>query len=551
LPQFVMLRGFAVPLELALSPTGALLLTHSDSPESALAEGSAAGMEKAFALSPAAGLEHLAGPLLHEPLPPSFSFWREFARLFFTRLCHTAGVESGTAVVQPSIAEFTGLIESAPPMKGAEYLTSEVLQRLWTELESHVRYKINASGGLQAYLQQLNAAWNSVGRVTFHLAENKRNPQYPFAFLATYTNRISEQGKAQHLPLGRALQEYAGAQNRAALTSLLQPVQRATEKSKLARELLESRAIFQPQLWRPEQAYRFLKEIPFLEESGVTIRIPDWWRSGRPSRPQVTIKIGDKSEGILGKESLLDFELQTTLDGEPLSEAELKALLNSSEGLVFLKGKWVEVDREKLTQVLEHWKKVQSEEGSGVSFLEGLRMLSGFDPNRANDPVAEEQRAEWSTVIAGRGLQEILDQLTHPEVSAESDPGKELKGELRPYQRQGVHWLWFMTRLGLGACLADDMGLGKTIQIIALLLALKRQRGKQSEAHPSLLVVPASLIANWKAELQKFGPSLNVFFAHASESSAEKMASLAANPEKQLQQIDLVITTYGLLSRLG
>ncbi len=69
--------------------------------------------------------------------------------------------------------------------------------------------------GRSAYLKSCNPVWNAVGRVTFHLAENKRNPAYPFAFLATYTHRISEQGKVQHLPLGRALEEYAGAKNRA------------------------------------------------------------------------------------------------------------------------------------------------------------------------------------------------------------------------------------------------------------------------------------------------------------------------------------------------
>jgi hypothetical protein len=66
--------------------------------------------------------------------------------------------------------------------------------------------------------------------------------------------------------------------------------------------------------------------------------------------------------------------------------------------------------------------------------------------------------------------------------------------QLRPYQRQGAHWLWFMNRLGLGACLADDMGLGKTIQVISLLLVLKRRRGQTTPAAddggPSLLIVP-------------------------------------------------------------
>jgi len=61
-------------------------------------------------------------------------------------------------------------------------------------------------------------------------------------------------------------------------------------------------------------------------------------------------------------------------------------------------------------------------------------------------------------VVAGEQLKKLLDEMQRPDVSAESDPGQELRAELRPYQRQGAHWLWFMNKLGLGACLADDMG---------------------------------------------------------------------------------------------
>src|SRR5712671_938020 len=105
--------------------------------------------------------------------------------------------------------------------------------------------------------------------------------------------------------------------------------------------------------------------------------------------------------------------------------------------------------------------------------------------------------------------------MQQPEASDESDAGADLQAQLRPYQRQGAHWLWFMNRLGLGACLADDMGLGKTIQVLSLLLVLKQKRSTSSSTEnprgPSLLIVPASLIANWKAEIQKFAPSLSVF----------------------------------------
>ena len=111
-----------------------------------------------------------------------------------------------------------------------------------------------------------------------------------------------------------------------------------------------------------------------------------------------------------------------------------------------------------------------------------------------------------------------------------------------------------MTQLGLGACLADDMGLGKTIQVIGLLLHIRNQpKPKTTLLPPSLLIVPASLIGNWKAELTRFAPSLAVQIAHPSEGEESLPLDDSAGAEKRLAQVladcDLVITTYGMLTR--
>ena len=540
-------------LELVLSPMGHLFIELSAESEPKLAEAAVSRLSDAFAASSVRGLESLASEFLYSSLPVSLVFWRDLARKYFTNLCHNPNAYAGEHLIvgKPTGEEFEAMALGAPPMKGLEYLDSAVLERLWDELDAWAREAIGKTqGGVQAYLQARNPLWNAVGRVTFHLAENKRNPDQPFAFLATYTHRVSDQGKVQHIPLGRALEEYAGTRNRAALTTLLSPVQRASEKSKLARELLDSRAVFHPQAWQPAQAYRFLKEIPLLEESGVVVHIPDWWKAGRPPRPQVSVRIGEKRGGIMNKDGLLDFNIEMSLDGQPLTEEEWNIILNSTSGLALLKGKWVEVDRDKLKEVLDHWKKVQAETGSdGVSLLQGLRLLSGFDPSQSTHPAEEEAIVQWSGVAAGKWLKNALNEIQNPEASAESDPGPELHAQLRPYQRLGVHWLWFMTRLGLGACLADDMGLGKTIQVISLLLALKRRSQSPELDRPSLLIVPASLIANWRSEIKKFAPSLSVFYAHPAETPAEFMNAVSANPSAKLAGRDLVISSYALVAR--
>lgn len=211
-------------------------------------------------------------------------------------------------------------------------------------------------------------------------------------------------------------------------------------------------------------------------------------------------------------------------------------------GLVQLKGKWVEVDRARLAEALAHWQKVESRvRGGGLSFFEGMRLLAGVPLER--DPAAEVAATtqSWSGVSAGPTLTRALERMRDPDARAAAPPPG-LQAELRPYQHSGLSWLHFLTQLGLGACLADDMGLGKTIQVIALLLNLKAERAA-SAARPCLLIVPASLVANWKAEIERFAPSLSYAIAHPSETPADQLDGDA------IKDRDLVITTYGMLAR--
>ena len=271
-----------------------------------------------------------------------------------------------------------------------------------------------------------------------------------------------------------------------------------------------------------------------------------WWSSRNRPRPQVQVRIGGRPASAFGVDELLDFRVAVSLDGEPLTEDEYRELLAGADGLVLLRGKWVEVDQAKLKQALDHWRLVAEEHPHGIDFIAGMRMLAGADLSLSES--VDDAVSSWSRITAGDWLRETLERLRRPESIDELQPGRDLRATLRPYQVDGVRWLWFMMELGLGACLADDMGLGKTIQIIDLLLHRKRAAGGKRSG-PSLLVVPASLIGNWRQELARFAPSLTVFLAHRSETSVEIMERVATDPKRELEQFDLVITTYGLIRR--
>src|ERR1019366_6556673 len=156
------------------------------------------------------------------------------------------------------------------------------------------------------------------------------------------------QAKAQHLPLGQALREYAGAANKERLLSLLVPVQRASGTCPWLKAMVDAGEIFHPLRWTPREAWQLLRDVPQLEAAGVVVRMPAAWQGNRPPRPRVTGAVGGKAPSGLGQNALLDFRMEVTLDGEHLTAAEVRELLAKSDGLALVRGRWIEVDREHL-----------------------------------------------------------------------------------------------------------------------------------------------------------------------------------------------------------
>ena len=529
-------------LALILTPHGRLLLApERDAP--ILAEATHAKLVDAFTHSTGHGLLHLGAVEVGSALPTTFAWWRDFGARYVTELCATTEA-SDSVIAVPTAQDLDGLVANAPPMTGAEYLTAKVLLALWDELDTAFRVELTESGqSLQNFLKALHPAWNLVGRVHFNLAEHRKDVEAPFAFLATYTSRLSAHGKAQHQPLSQALNEYSDGKSRERLLSLLLPVQRAAECCDWLQAMVESGEIYHPLRWTAADAYQFLLAVPQFEAAGIVVRAPGTWQAGRPARPLVKARVGTNAPSLLGQDALLDFSIDVTLDGQHLSAADIKKLLASGDGLQLMRGHWVEVDRKKLSRLLERFQAIeQAAAGGGLGFSEAMRLVAGA----SLDGNADTADADWSQVVAGPWLADTLRGLRAPDGLAQVTPGAELKATLRPYQQAGVRWLYLLTRLGLGACLADDMGLGKTIQVLSLLLVLKRERGGKPH-RPSLLVAPASLLANWAAEMARFAPSLTMLIAHPSALSTAELQALDA---QQLGGVDLIITSYSSLLRL-
>jgi len=116
-------------------------------------------------------------------------------------------------------------------------------------------------------------------------------------------------------------------------------------------------------------------------------------------------------------------------------------------------------------------------------------------------------------------------------------PAKTLNATLRDYQQFGLDWLNFLHTFKFAGILADDMGLGKTVQTLAFLQVLK---SKAKLNGPTLIVMPTSLIGNWKNEIEKFTPELSYLALYGID-RAEKF--------KEIEKYDIILTTYQLAQR--
>ena len=479
---------------------------------------------------------------------------------------------------RPDALQTLAVLSSVPPMPGGEYWTGDVLGGFLARVESAVSAIAAKHGGdLLAAVASFGPGWRDVGKVSLHLAENKgdKSGTHPFAFLATFVSRADAEGRAKHLPLSAALKAYASKP--AALARILAPLEAAAKDDKFLLSLLESRRIFQPCALSAGEAYSFLKGVAKYEAAGLLVRTGRIWAKA-PPKAKVSVSVGTKG-GSLNARALCDFSVDVTINGEPLGEEELAILANAPDGLVRIRGEWVEADKEKIQELLAKWKDAKRLMRDGLTMAQALRMLAGGDADSIAPGGGDDDSCE---VRATGELKELLRGLMDGDGSrGTASLPNGLDAVLRPYQKNGVEYLLRTMGAGLGACLADDMGLGKTLQVLTLIDTWK-QRGEIAPL-PVLVVMPASLLANWKAEAARFTPDLKVGVLHPSDAEYREVMSHAkfsksakfqdekslrelgglcvgqkvpreadgVDVEKYLKPFDLVLTTYGQFTRSG
>jgi non-specific serine/threonine protein kinase len=284
-------------------------------------------------------------------------------------------------------------------------------------------------------------------------------------------------------------------------------------------------------------AHEFLiRTAPALVGNGFGVLLPSWWSAGRadlaftlaaaPQAAEQPGRIARRSGFRL--DDLIEYEWRASLGGQTLTEAEFQALAEAKSGLVHFRGRWIEVDRDRLAAGL---KALGSRRAGAMRAGEFLRAaVIGLDDDAL--PLESVEADGWLGDLLSGAAERRCTPVSAP-------PG--LHAVLRPYQERGVGWLNFMDGVGLGAVLADSMGLGKTIQVLALLESQRRSR--QARSRPTLLICPMSLVANWQREAARFTPELRVHVHHGAERLTGKQFRTA------VADAHLVITTYGLALR--
>ena len=284
----------------------------------------------------------------------------------------------------------------------------------------------------------------------FNLAENRKDDEAPFAFLATYTTRLSAHGKAA-APAARpgAARVRRRARTSDRLLSLLLPVQRAAERCAWLQAMVDAGEIFHPLRWTPREAFRLLRDVP-AARGGRRRRAHAGALAGRPAAAAA----GDRHRRRRsrrpgsGTDALLDFRMEVTLDGEPLTPARdrgaARAAPTASRSSAATGSRSTASGCGGMLDAASR-RVERAAAGDGLTFAEAMRLLAGRR-RRADDDAGRRRSATGRASSPGPGSPRRSQGLRAPEGLARVDPGAALHGTLRPYQQVGVRWLHLLSR---------------------------------------------------------------------------------------------------------
>ncbi|MEO1431748.1 MAG: DEAD/DEAH box helicase [Cyanobacteria bacterium J06633_8] len=283
-----------------------------------------------------------------------------------------------------------------------------------------------------------------------------------------------------------------------------------------------------------DEAFDFLKESAWvLEDSGFKVIVPSWYTPAGRRRAKIRFKASSgkngasksKTKSYFDLDSLVQYSYELSIGEQVVTPKEWEQLVNAKSPLVNFRGQWMELDRDKMQQLLEFWQQ-NKEEQPEMTLLEFLQKSA-----EAGEEWEVEHDEALSTMMA-----KLQDKSQLEPVSELNN----LQGTLREYQKRGVSWLDYLERLGLNGCLADDMGLGKSVQVIARLVQ-EQEQVNEEENLTTLLIAPTSVVGNWQKEIVKFAPHLQTMVHHGGD-----RLKTTAEFKTACKEYDVVISSFTL-----
>jgi len=280
----------------------------------------------------------------------------------------------------------------------------------------------------------------------------------------------------------------------------------------------------------------------------IEILLPSWWESIKNANMRLKARVkspGSSGPSFVGLDALMDFEWRVSMNHVDLSEEEFRKLIEQNRRLVNIGGQWMRLDPAFIRQMQAIMEKAEKQGMRVQDFIEQQLMYDDLDEEDAVEIDEDHDPRIFSRIQIELHpkLQKFVKNLTDLSDLPDYDVPQTLNGELRPYQKKGMNWLYFLREYGFGACLADDMGLGKTIQLISYLLLVKE---REPEAGPALIISPTSVLGNWQRELERFAPSLKVGLHYGTNRAKGEDFAKVVNGGEDVEGYDVVLTTYGL-----